>query len=84
MSDLTEERGSMNDVDYGKPPYQGTRLRPVRIDDELWSDALTVAAARNESVSEEIRRALKRYVRRNQALLEPEPAERGETKEADA
>lgn len=75
MTSQSEERATMADVDYGKPPYQGTRLRPVRIDDELWSDALTVAAARGESVSEEIRRALKRYVRRNQALLEPEPAD---------
>lgn len=47
-----------------KPPYHGTRLRSLRIDDPLWSDAVKITARRGESVSEVVRKALERYVKR--------------------
>jgi predicted transcriptional regulator len=39
-------------------------LRSVRIPDEVWLAALDVAAQRNETVSEVIRKALEKYVKR--------------------
>lgn len=55
-----------DDGDGGtKPPYYGVRLRPVRIDDELWEAVKKVAADRGEPVSEVIRACLRRYVQRH-------------------
>lgn len=62
-------REIIEDVEYPKPPYQGTRLRPVRIEDQLWSDCREIADARGESVSEIIRASLERYRRRHKDLL---------------
>ncbi len=45
---------------------RGTRLRNVRVADELWSAARTVAEQREENLSDVIRDALERYVRRHQ------------------
>ena len=39
-------------------------LRSVRIPDEVWLAALEIASQRNETVSEVIRKALERYVKR--------------------
>lgn len=39
-------------------------LRAIRVPDELWQAALTKAQDRNESLSEVIRVALRRYVAR--------------------
>lgn len=76
MSETTDQqaegRENISDVEYPKPPYQGTRLRPVRIEDQLWSDCREIADARGESVSEVIRAGLERYRRRHSDLLEPE------------
>lgn len=44
-------------------PENPTPLRAVRISDDLWIAAKRVAADRDETVSEVIRRALERYVR---------------------
>lgn len=44
-----------------KPPYDGTRIRPVRIDDPLWEAAQAEAALRGESVSAAIRAFLTGY-----------------------
>jgi hypothetical protein len=44
---------------------RGTTLRNVRIPDGLWSRALTVARSRDESLSQVIRAALERYVKRH-------------------
>jgi len=52
------------------PNKPRTPIRGVRIPDELWEDAQRVAAARGESVSDEVRAALERYVKRNRALLD--------------
>lgn len=41
----------------------GTTARSVRIEDDLWRAALERAAERGESVSDVIRRALRRYVK---------------------
>lgn len=41
-----------------------TPLRNLRISDDLWLRAKAVAAARNESLSDVIRAALERYVKR--------------------
>lgn len=59
-------------VDYEKPPYDGTRLRALRVDDELWHLALAIAAIREESVSEVVRSHLRWYVARHRHLLEDE------------
>jgi len=45
-------------------PRPGNPARAVRIEDELWNAAKTKAAERGESVSDVIRRALERYVKR--------------------
>lgn len=45
------------------PKRPGTTARSVRIEDDLWRAALERAAERGESVSDVIRRALRRYVK---------------------
>lgn len=50
-----------------KPQYQGTRLRAIRVPDELWEPAVQLTAERGESVSEVVRAALARYVKRHSA-----------------
>lgn len=50
-----------------------TTLRNVRVEDPLWSEARAVAAARDENLSEEIRKFLRRYVSRNKALMPQSP-----------
>lgn len=42
----------------------GTTRRTVRIDDELWQAAIAKAAERGDSLPEEIRKFLRRYVKR--------------------
>jgi len=44
----------------GKP--YGTKIRSVRVDDDLWGTASAKAASKGESMSEVVRRALRRYV----------------------
>lgn len=44
-------------------PSRGTARRTIRITDELWEAAQTVAEERGESVSDVIRSALEEYVR---------------------
>lgn len=44
-------------------PVPETKIRTVRVDDELWQDAQKVAKARRESVADVIRRALLAYVK---------------------
>jgi predicted transcriptional regulator len=39
-------------------------LRSVRVPDEVWAAALDKASERDETVSEVIRKALERYVKR--------------------
>lgn len=51
----------MNDTQGRKPPYDGTRIRPVRIDDPLWEASKAEAAERGEDVSKAIRRFLEGY-----------------------
>lgn len=51
------------------PNKPKTKIRGIRVPDELWDDAKTVAAARGEDVSTEVRAGLERYVKRNRALL---------------
>lgn len=45
-------------------PRAGNPARAVRVEDELWHAAQARAAERGETVSDVIRRALERYVRR--------------------
>lgn len=45
-------------------PRPGNPARAVRVEDELWEAAKKKAAERGESVSDVIRRALERYVKR--------------------
>lgn len=45
------------------PNQPKTTLRNVRVDDELWEAAKSAAELRGESVSEAIRKFLKRYVK---------------------
>jgi hypothetical protein len=51
------------------PP--GTKLRNVRVADDLWQHALVVARARDESLSDVIRAALERYVKRHGVMRPP-------------
>ena len=48
-----------------RPPYPGTRLRPVRVEDELWDEGKNVTAAQGTSNSAVMRAALRRYIRRH-------------------
>lgn len=50
-----------------------TPLRNVRVDDATWLAAARIAAARGETVSDVVRAALARYVKRHRDLDEPEP-----------
>ena len=47
------------------PNKPKTPIRGVRVPDDLWTKAQRVAADRGESVSDEVRRALERYVKRH-------------------
>ena len=51
------------------PNAPKTPLRSIRVDTDLWRAAQAVAAARGESLSDVIRRALVRYVKRGVAEL---------------
>jgi len=44
-------------------PSATNPARAVRVEDELWQAALAKAAVNGETVSDVIRRALRRYVR---------------------
>lgn len=41
---------------------KGTTRRAVRVDDDLWTAALAVAAERDENLSDIIRDALRAYI----------------------
>ena len=43
-------------------PKAGTRLHPIRLDDELWSAATAKAEAEGTTVSAEVRRFLERWI----------------------
>lgn len=45
-------------------PRYGERARTVRVPDDLWTAAKGKAAERGETVSDVLRRALERYVKR--------------------
>lgn len=47
------------------PNAPKTPLRSVRIPDDLWQQAQAKAAAKGETVTDVIRSALERYVKRN-------------------
>lgn len=49
------------------PPKTHTPLRSIRVPDELWNEARETAARRGESVTDVIRAALERYVKRHEA-----------------
>jgi predicted HicB family RNase H-like nuclease len=55
----------MTDIMGRVPNQPKTKIRAVRVPDDLWEAAQSVAAERGESVSDEIRRSLERYVKRN-------------------
>lgn len=42
----------------------GTPLRNIRVNEELWRAAMTKAEERGETLSDVIRRALERYAKR--------------------
>lgn len=46
------------------PNAPGTPRRTIRVPDHLWDAAVAKAAERGETVSDAIRRALERYVKR--------------------
>lgn len=47
-----------------RPPYRGTRLRAVRIPDEIWDAATATAKDLDDNLSEVIRDSLVRYTER--------------------
>jgi len=44
-------------------PTKGTPTHTVRIPDDLWTQALTLARSRGENLSDIIRQALTHYIR---------------------
>lgn len=44
--------------------------RAIRIPDDLWQAALAKAAERGDTVSEVVRKALERYVKRSDGLVQ--------------
>lgn len=50
---------------------RGTTLRNVRVADPLWLAARSVAEARDETLSDVIRAALERYVKRHGVMPPP-------------
>jgi hypothetical protein len=50
---------------------RGTTLRNVRVADPLWSAALAAASERDETLSDVIRAALERYVKRHGVMPPP-------------
>jgi predicted transcriptional regulator len=46
-------------------PRPGNPARAVRVEDELWEAAKAIAAERGDSLSDIMRDALRRYVKRN-------------------
>lgn len=51
--------------DVGRPATGKAPMRSLRVPDELWKAALAKAEERGESLSEVIRKALERYVKRS-------------------
>jgi predicted transcriptional regulator len=47
-------------------PSMNTKGRNIRISDDLWSQAKAIAAARDETLTQVVTEALRRYVRRHQ------------------
>lgn len=50
---------------------RGTTLRNFRAEDDLWLRAKDVAAARGENLSDVLRAALERYVKRHEVTIPP-------------
>ena len=48
-------------------PRPDNRPHMIRVDDQLWAASLAEAARRGESISEAVRRFLRRYVSRGKA-----------------
>ena len=46
------------------PNQPRTPIRGIRVPDELWEAAQQVAADKGETVSDEVRRSLERYVKK--------------------
>jgi predicted transcriptional regulator len=46
-------------------PRPGNPARAVRVEDELWNEAKAIAAMRGDSLSDVMREALRRYVKRH-------------------
>lgn len=70
------DRESIESVpEFTKPPYEGTRLRPVRIEDELWHDTGLIAEELGENRAEIMRAALVAYRRKHARLLKRLKAE---------
>lgn len=46
-------------------PRPGNPARAVRVEDELWNAAKAIAAKRGDSLSDVMRDALRRYVKRH-------------------
>ena len=49
-------------MDRTNKTYPGTRIRTVRVDDELWAAAHETAIQRGEYISDILREALRAYV----------------------
>jgi len=49
------------------PNKPKTPSRNVRVDDELWNEALRISSERGETVADVIRAALTRYVKKNRS-----------------
>ena len=52
------------------PNTRGTPIRGVRVPDDLWIPAQTIADKLGHNLSEEIRAHLRRYVHKNRHILD--------------
>lgn len=51
-------------------PMAVSKLRNLRVDEDLWEDAKTIAKYRRETLSAVMKRALVEYVEEHRALLD--------------
>lgn len=54
----------MTPATLARMPSKGTTRRSLRVSDDLWNAATAKAAERGEPLSDVIRKALERYVKR--------------------
>lgn len=72
MSNSNDEQreNSMSEQQIEQPESVPMRQRAIRCDDETWDEARLITALRDETISEVVRVALRRYNKRHRHLLD--------------